>query len=161
MRNQTTITASFAAGALALGLLAGCGGGGGHSQTSSTAPNKDSTPREATAPDKPKSEGPLAEAINELKGAGYEVTRSEPGDAQAALEAIAPDEARISIAYYSDPNQAAVVGKQIEGIFRGNPGRGMVEVRGGFLVDVAEERQLKASEKRAVAEVAELVGGAG
>jgi hypothetical protein len=152
--------------ALAALTLAGCGGGGG-SSSSTTADAGPTTTETGAAPSQTggnthkRPDDPLSTLEGELEAAGYGVTPAEPTGAQGGLEARAPGGATIQIAYYQDPERAAGVGRQIEGIFSRHPGQGVVEVRGGFLIDLAQEHRLAKSEEEAVEEVAELAGRAG
>lgn len=146
--------------ALAALTMAGCGGGGDGG--SGAAATDSGTARERTDPAAQQAHGdPLAILERELEAVGYRVYPTEPTGAQGGLEAEAPVGATIDIAYYRVPEKAESVGRQIEGIFDEHPGRGAVEVRGGFLIDLGQERRLTAAEEKAVEEVAELAGRAG
>lgn len=146
--------------ALAVLTMAGCGGG---ADGGSGAATPDSgTAREQTDPAAQQDPGdPLAALERELAAAGYRVYPAEPTGAQGGLEAVAPVGATIDIAYYRVPEKAESVGRQIEGIFDEHPGRGAVELRGGFVIDLGRERRLTPAEEKAVEEVAELAGRAG
>jgi hypothetical protein len=152
--------------ALAAFTAAGCGGGGGSSSTPGTDAVTTTTDTGASNSQtggsaQARPEDPLSTLEGELEAAGYTVAPAEPTGAQGGLEAGAPGGATIQIAYYEDPEKAVRVGRQIEGIFGRHPGQGVVEVRGGFLIDLAQEHRLAKSEEEAVEQVAELAGRAG
>lgn len=85
---------------------------------------------------------PLANVRSALEANGYSVETDTPSDADAGLTV----NNNIYITYYADPAQAQSVRKEISGIFKQRPGRGIVVGVGNLVIDMGEERTLKFSE---------------
>ncbi len=99
---------------------------------------------------------PLTGLETELRDAGYRAGKTEVSEAQGALSAESPDGTELKIYYYAAAGEAKDASEEIEQVFADHPGHGLVEVRGGFVITVAEERRLNAAEKRALVEVTGL-----
>lgn len=163
MKKSNTIAGPLAAGALTLGLLAGCGGGAEEeAETNRIGTTHDSAAREESSARQSSGDGPLDRITSKLEAARFDVSPESSGDAQAAI-GVTPESGNTltSVAFYADPNQAAVVGQQIERAFERHPGRGVVEVKDGLVLYMAQERQLTNKEKARFAEVVSIVGEGG
>lgn len=148
-----TLAGALTGATIALGAAA-CGGG----EDATSGPEKVDSVAGSEQTD-PGAGDPLTELETKLRDAGYRAGETEVSEVQGALSAESPDGSELKIYYYAAAGEAKAAGEEIEQVFAERPGHGLVEVRGGFVITVAEERRLNAAEKRALAEVTGLAEG--
>lgn len=152
------LTSLLAVTFVAVGLVA-CGGDD-KKAAGTPAPSKTATPAgdaPASETNTPKLEEPGAEEADSnvekvrkaLDDAGINVTDEDvSGTATASLDADGT-----SIVFYRNSEDAAEEGAAIAKVFKGKPGRGLVEIKETRVYYTAQERDLRPSEKSAFQKV--------